>query len=133
MIPIRIAGSLDTGSAPPNPQRTATFANCRGCPHNHALFAVGKNLKGRPLAMAPLLALAALLALGMLPASASAVTVPEGFEVRRLPIKRGFEANPEGHLKGLVKPTTIDFGPGGKMFVAEWFGRVKVFDSVEDT
>jgi len=79
------------------------------------------------------LALVALLVLGLLPASVCAVTVPEGFEVRRLPIKRGFEADPEGHLKGLVKPTSIDFGPDEKMFVAEWVGRVKVFDSVEDT
>ena len=69
----------------------------------------------------------------LLPAAASAVTVPEGFEVRRLPIKRGPEADPEGHLKGLVKPTSIDFGPNGKMFVAEWVGRVKLFDSVDDT
>ncbi|MGN6200893.1 MAG: PQQ-dependent sugar dehydrogenase [Solirubrobacterales bacterium] len=79
------------------------------------------------------LAFAALVAFGALPAGAGAVTVPEGFEVRRLPIKRGFEADPEGHIKGLVKPTTIDFGPDGKMFVAEWVGRVKVFDSVDDT
>lgn len=80
-----------------------------------------------------LLAFAVLLVLGMLPAGASAVTIPEGFEVRRLSIKRGPEANPEGHLNGLNRPTSIDFGPDGKMFVSEWFGRVKVFDSVEDT
>jgi glucose/arabinose dehydrogenase/PKD repeat protein len=90
-------------------------------------------LKARSFATLVVLAFAVLPVLGMLPASGAAVTLPEGFEVRRLPIKRGPEADPEGHIKGLVKPTSIDFGPTGKMFVSEWVGRVKVFDSVEDT
>lgn len=91
-------------------------------------------MKGRTSAAPVLLALATFLLLGfLLPGGAGATVLPEGFEVKRLPIKRASEANPEGHLKGLVKPTTIDFAPDGKMFVAEWFGRVKVFDSVTDT
>lgn len=65
--------------------------------------------------------------------SAGAVTVPEGFQARTLPIPRRDEAPPPNNINGLRKPTAIDFGPGGKMFIGDWFGRVKVFDSVEDT
>jgi glucose/arabinose dehydrogenase len=65
--------------------------------------------------------------------AASAVTVPAGFQARTLPIPRRDEAPPPNNINGLREPTTIDFAPDGKMFVGDWFGRVKVFDSVEDT
>ncbi|MDQ3724412.1 MAG: PQQ-dependent sugar dehydrogenase [Actinomycetota bacterium] len=65
--------------------------------------------------------------------AAKAVTVPDGFHARVLPIPRANEAPSPGYINGLRKPTAVDFAPDGKMFVADWFGRVKVFDSVEDT
>jgi glucose/arabinose dehydrogenase len=63
--------------------------------------------------------------------SAGAVQVPSGFQARVLPIPR--EAGGQTTITGLRKPTTLTFGPDGEMFVGDWFGRVKVFDSVEDT
>lgn len=65
--------------------------------------------------------------------AARAETVPAGFQARKLPIPRFNEAPAPGYINGLKRPTTIDFGPDGKMYVGEWLGRVKVFDSVEDT
>jgi glucose/arabinose dehydrogenase len=91
-------------------------------------------LKGRLSAMAGRLTIVCFLAVGLaLPAAAAAVTVPEGFQARTLPIPRRDEAPPPNNINGLREPTAIDFGPGGRMFVGDWFGRVKVFDSVEDT
>lgn len=65
--------------------------------------------------------------------SASAETVPAGFHARKLPIPRASEASSPTFINGLKRPTGIDFAPDGKMFVSDWFGRVKVFDSVDDT
>jgi glucose/arabinose dehydrogenase len=70
---------------------------------------------------------------GLLVPSATAETVPAGFQARKLPIPRFPDAPAPSYINGLKRPTAIDFGPDGKMFVGEWLGRVKVFDSVEDT
>jgi glucose/arabinose dehydrogenase len=78
--------------------------------------------------------LLAALALALLAAPvAGAVTVPLGFQARTLPIPRASEAPAPGYVNGIREPTTIAFAPDGKMFVGDWFGRVKVFDSAEDT
>ena len=65
--------------------------------------------------------------------SAAAETVPAGFQARKLPILKSIEASSPKYINGLKRPTTIDFGPDEKMYVGEWLGRVKVFDSVDDT
>jgi glucose/arabinose dehydrogenase len=64
---------------------------------------------------------------------ARAVVVPPGFQARVLPIPRASEAPAPTYINGLRRPTTIDFAPDGKLFVGDWLGRVKVFDSVEDS
>jgi glucose/arabinose dehydrogenase len=110
MIPICIAGSLDTGAEP------VIIVN---------LPPAGKTLCA---AFAGALVLALLSAV-----PAVAVIVPQGFQARTLPIPRRDEAPPPNNINGLREPTAIDFGPDGRMFVGDWFGRVKVFDSVEDT
>jgi glucose/arabinose dehydrogenase len=58
--------------------------------------------------------------------------VPAGFQARQLPIPRANEAPVPGYVNGLRLPTAIDFAPDGRMFVGDWFGRVKVFGSVND-
>jgi glucose/arabinose dehydrogenase len=70
---------------------------------------------------------------GLLVPSAGAETVPAGFQARKLPILKSTEASSPKYINGLTRPTAIAFGPDGKMYVAEWLGRVKVFDSVDDT
>ena len=65
--------------------------------------------------------------------SVGAETVPAGFQARKLPILKSTEAPAPSYINGLKRPTTLAFGPDGKMYVGEWLGRVKVFDSVEDT
>jgi glucose/arabinose dehydrogenase len=75
----------------------------------------------------------ALAMVGLLVPSASAETVPAGFQARKLPILKSTEAPAPSYINGLKRPTAIAFGPDGKMYVGEWLGRVKVFDSVEDT
>jgi glucose/arabinose dehydrogenase len=70
---------------------------------------------------------------GLLVPLAAAETVPAGFQARKLPIPRATEASAPKYINGLTRPTTIAFGPDGKMYVGEWLGRVKVFDSVDDT
>jgi glucose/arabinose dehydrogenase len=79
-----------------------------------------------------LVAALATIALAAAPA-ARAVVVPPGFQARVLPIPRASEAPEPGYVNGLREPTTLDFAPDGKMFVGDWFGRVKVFSSVDDT
>jgi glucose/arabinose dehydrogenase len=75
-----------------------------------------------------------LLALALLVApAAKGETVPAGFQARKLPILKASEASSPSYINGLKRPTTIAFAPDGKMFVGEWYGRVKVLDSVEDT
>lgn len=79
-------------------------------------------------------ATAALTALALLAVPAArAETVPAGFQARKLPILKASEAPSPSYVNGLKRPTTLAFGPDGKMYVGEWLGRVKVFDSVEDT
>jgi glucose/arabinose dehydrogenase len=39
----------------------------------------------------------------------------------------------EAVITGLTQPTNVEFAPNGRVFVAEKSGRIKVFDSVEDT
>jgi glucose/arabinose dehydrogenase len=74
------------------------------------------------------------LAIGMsLAPSAIAETVPAGFHARKLPIPRASEAPSPTFINGLKRPTGIEFAPDGKMFVSDWYGRVKVFDSVDDS
>lgn len=65
--------------------------------------------------------------------AAGAETVPAGFQARKLSILKSTEASSPKYINGLTRPTAIAFGPDGKMYVAEWLGRVKVFDSVDDT
>jgi len=80
------------------------------------------------------LLLAALTAiLGTLgPASASALSLPPGFQPSELPVPRAGEGGAD-HLTGLQAPTAIDFGPDGTIYVAEQNGRVKSLDSPSDT
>lgn len=67
------------------------------------------------------------LALG---SSAGAMTLPPGFQARTLPFPK---ATSPTYTNGLQKPTTLDFAPDGKVFVAERNGRVLEFDSIEDS
>src|SRR5215212_11047588 len=69
---------------------------------------------------------ALLLALG---SPAGAMTLPPGFQARTLPLPK---ATSPSYANGLQKPTTLDFAPDGKMFVAERNGFVLEFDSIED-
>jgi glucose/arabinose dehydrogenase len=64
-----------------------------------------------------------------LSAQAGAMTLPPGFQSRTLPLPK---ATSPSYTNGLQKPTTLDFAPDGKMFVAERNGRVLEFDSIED-
>lgn len=56
--------------------------------------------------------------------------MPPGFQVRTLPLPKATSFG--SYTDGLQKPTTLDFAPDGKMFVAERNGRVLEFDSIED-
>jgi glucose/arabinose dehydrogenase len=80
----------------------------------------------------PLLPLFGLLLAVVGPAGppASALDLPTGFVERTLPIP---QATTPSWTNGLQKPTTLDFAPDGKMFVAERNGRVLEFDSVDDS
>lgn len=57
------------------------------------------------------------------------MSLPPGFQARTLPLPK---ATSPTYENGLQKPTTLDFAPDGKMFVAERNGRVLEFDSIED-
>ncbi|MGN6256896.1 MAG: PQQ-dependent sugar dehydrogenase [Solirubrobacterales bacterium] len=57
------------------------------------------------------------------------MSLPPGFQARTLPLPK---ATSPTYANGLQKPTTLDFAPDGKMFVAERNGRVLEFDSIED-
>lgn len=59
--------------------------------------------------------------------------MPPGFAASTLPITPRSQAPAPNWINGLWRPTTIDFASDGKLFVAEWVGRVKVFDSLEET
>lgn len=64
----------------------------------------------------------AIVAIGValaIPASASAGSVPEGFEEKAV-------------FSGLTQPTTVAFSPDGRVFVAEKSGLIKVFDGLND-
>ncbi len=79
------------------------------------------------------LALAALLSLCLCAwsvAGASALILPPGFQARTLPLPK---ATPPNWTNGIYKPTTLDFAPDGKLFVAGRNGRVVEFDSLEDS
>jgi len=60
---------------------------------------------------------------------AAAMTLPPGFQARTLPLPK---ATSPTYANGLQKPTTLEFAPDGKIFVAERNGRVMEFDSLED-
>src|SRR6188768_4167158 len=61
--------------------------------------------------------------------TAAAMTLPPGFQARTLPLPK---ATSPTYANGLQKPTTLEFAPDGKLFVAERNGRVMEFDSLED-
>ena len=61
---------------------------------------------------------------------AGAVNLPPGFQLRTLPFPAATAPNWDN---GLQKPTTLEFAPDGKIFIAERNGRVLEFDSKEDT
>jgi len=62
-------------------------------------------------------------------APATGMDLPPGFQARTLPLPK---ATSPTYVDGLQKPTTLDFAPDGKLFVAERNGRVLEFDSTED-
>jgi glucose/arabinose dehydrogenase len=62
-------------------------------------------------------------------AAAGAMDLPPGFQARDLPLPAATSPN---WTDGLLKPTTLDFSPDGKMFVAERNGFVLEFDSIDD-
>lgn len=66
----------------------------------------------------------------VLSSTTGALSLPPGFQARTLPFP---EATPPSWDNGLLKPTTLEFAPDGKIFVAERDGRVLEFDSKEDT
>jgi len=76
----------------------------------------------------PLLLLGLLL-LALSP-SVGAVDLPAGFQARALPFAKATAPN---WNNGVQKPTTLEFAPDGKIFVAERNGRVVEFDSKEDS
>ncbi|MGN6200892.1 MAG: PQQ-dependent sugar dehydrogenase, partial [Solirubrobacterales bacterium] len=76
----------------------------------------------------PLLLLFGLL-LALSPA-ASAVSLPPGFQARTLPFPK---ATSPTYTNGIQKPTTLEFAPDGKIFVADRNGRIIEFDSKEDS
>ncbi|HEX6456732.1 MAG TPA: PQQ-dependent sugar dehydrogenase [Solirubrobacterales bacterium] len=57
------------------------------------------------------------------------MSLPPGFQARTLPLPK---ATSPTYTNGLQKPTTLEFAPDGKLFVAERNGRVLEFDSIED-
>jgi len=61
---------------------------------------------------------------------AGAVNLPPGFQLRTLSFPK---ATSPTYTNGLQKPTTLEFAPDGKIFIAERNGRVLEFDSKEDT
>jgi glucose/arabinose dehydrogenase len=65
----------------------------------------------------------------LLTAQATALSLPPGFQARTLPLPK---ATSPTYTNGLQKPSTLDFAPDGKMFVAERNGRVLEFDTLED-
>lgn len=80
--------------------------------------------------MRRLACLFAVLAAVAVPAAAQAMKLPPGFQARTLPLPK---ATSPSWSNGLQMPTTVDFAPDGKMFVAERNGRVLEFDSIEDS
>jgi PKD repeat protein len=65
--------------------------------------------------------IAALIVLALaLPAGASAVTLPAGFQETTA-------------FSGLDQPMAVEFAANGRVFVAEKSGRIKVFDNLSDT
>ena len=78
------------------------------------------------LAAAPLL-LTAIALIAAVPAAG--MSLPSDFQARTLPLPK---ASSPTYENGLQKPTTLDFAPDGKLFVAERNGRVLEFDSIED-
>jgi glucose/arabinose dehydrogenase len=77
-----------------------------------------------------LLTVGSLVAAAMLLAcTAVAMSLPPGFQARTLPLPK---ASSPTYANGLQKPSTLDFTPDGKLFVAERNGRVLEFDSLED-
>jgi glucose/arabinose dehydrogenase len=94
--------------------------------HRRVLLPAGPGRSDRrdrilPLAVAVALVLGSLAALvvGTAPA-AGAATLPIGFQEEIV-------------LSGLTNPTVVRFVPGGRVFVAEKGGMIKVFDSLGDT
>lgn len=78
-----------------------------------------------------LLTVVSLVATAMLLApAAGAVNLPPGFQLRTLPFP---VATSPTYANGVQKPTTLEFAPDGKIFIAERNGRVIEFDSKEDT
>jgi len=75
----------------------------------------------------PQLLLAAIALIAAVPAAG--MSLPPGFQARTLPLPK---ATSPTYADGLQKPTTLDFAPDGKLFVAERNGRVLEFDSIED-
>jgi len=73
---------------------------------------------------------AAVAALLLLASVSASMTLPPGFQARTLPL---LKATSPTYANGLQKPTTLDFAPDGKLFVAERNGRVIEFDSLEDS
>ncbi len=65
-----------------------------------------------------------------LSSAAGAVNLPPGFQARTLPFP---VATSPTYTNGLQKPSTLEFAPDGKIFVAERNGRVIEFDSKEDS
>jgi glucose/arabinose dehydrogenase len=61
--------------------------------------------------------------------SAQAISVPPGFQARSLPLPKATSGGQ--YIDGLQKPTTLDIGSNGKMFVAERNGRVLEFNPDE--
>jgi glucose/arabinose dehydrogenase len=67
--------------------------------------------------------------LGVAVAPAAAMSLPPGFQARTLSLPK---ATSPTYANGLQKPTTLEFAPDGKIFVAERNGRVMELDSLED-
>jgi glucose/arabinose dehydrogenase len=65
----------------------------------------------------------------LLASAAQAMSLPPGFQARTLPLPK---ATSPTYANGLQKPSTLEFAPDGKLFVAERNGRVLEFDSLED-
>ena len=74
---------------------------------------------GVPARSASLLVLALVAATLVFGLTASAATLPSGFQETVV-------------LSGLTEPTAVRFAPDGRVFVIEKGGQVKVFDSLSD-